>query len=114
MKTKPSAPRSDDRSSGRRTDYSFASRDLGQHLARGMVGFGGLLLAVWAYPAVGLAALVPAAVGVLALRGCPMCWTIGLIQTISRGRFRRSCDDDGCALVHGPVRAEPVGERTRR
>ncbi|MET9514834.1 hypothetical protein [Streptomyces sp. NPDC002994] len=39
--------------------------------------------------------------GVLALRGCPMCWTIGLMQTISRGRLRRSCEDGQCELERG-------------
>ena len=37
-------------------------------------------------------------VGVVALRGCPMCWTIGLVQTLTRQRFRRVCTEEGCRL----------------
>ncbi|MEW1639632.1 hypothetical protein AB0469_36935 [Streptomyces sp. NPDC093801] len=76
----------------------FASASLPRHLVRGALGFGSLALAVvllpYAWP-VGLA-LVPA--GLLALRGCPMCWAIGLAQTISRGRLQRSCEDGRCSL----------------
>jgi hypothetical protein len=80
------------------TDYSFASATVGAHLRRGLLGFVPLALAVVVWPRFGLIALVPAAVGVVALRGCPMCWTVGLIQTVSRQRFRRVCDEQGCRL----------------
>jgi hypothetical protein len=43
--------------------------------------------------------LLLAPVGLVALRGCPMCWTVGLMQTISAGRLRRSCSaEQGCTL----------------
>jgi len=84
---------------GARRDHSFASRNIGTHLVRGAAGFGPLLLAWYLWPRVGWPAVVPAAIGVVALRGCPMCWTIGLIQTLSRRRLRAVCTDDGCALV---------------
>ena len=80
-------------------DYSFASDRLSEHLLRGMVGFGSVALAWWLWPRFGFIAIAPAVLGVAALRGCPMCWTIGLVQTVSRNRYRRSCDDDGCVLV---------------
>jgi hypothetical protein len=59
----------------------FASRSLVEHLLRGVVGIatiGGAVLLSGSHPwaASGLLAL-----GVLALRGCPMCWTIGLFET---------------------------------
>ena len=59
----------------------FASRSLAVHLARGGVGLGALAAAVsvaQAHPLISLA-LMP--VGLVALRGCPMCWTMGLIET---------------------------------
>jgi hypothetical protein len=28
-----------------------------------------------------------------------MCWTIGLLETISNGRLRRACDDGQCSLT---------------
>ena len=80
------------------TDYSFASATVGAHLRRGLLGFVPLALAVVVWPRFGLIALLPTAVGAVALRGCPMCWTVGLIQTVSRQRFRRVCDEQGCRL----------------
>lgn len=77
----------------------FASTSLPRHLARGVVGFGGLIGSVALIPAVGPVSLLLLPVGALALRGCPMCWTIGLIQTVSRGRMRRSCEDGHCTLT---------------
>ncbi|MGV9264361.1 hypothetical protein ACWDRR_06835 [Kitasatospora sp. NPDC003701] len=78
----------------------FASASLPRHLARGALGFGALIGSFALLPAAGPAALLLLPVGVLALRGCPMCWTIGLIQTVSRGRLKRSCTADGqCRLT---------------
>jgi hypothetical protein len=81
----------------------FASKSLAAHLARGAIGL--VALAAAAFPArVSLwapVALLP--VALVALRGCPMCWTVGLIQTIAaraRGeRPRGPCDDGGCATA---------------
>lgn len=79
-------------------EHSFASATISAHLRRGLIGFVPIALALYLWPRFGLIALVPAALGVVALRGCPMCWTIGLIQTITRQRFRRVCTEDGCRL----------------
>jgi hypothetical protein len=78
---------------------SFVSASLPRHLARGAVGFGALIGSVALIPVVGLGSLLLAPVGVLALRGCPTCWAIGLMQTISRGRLRRTCVDGRCELA---------------
>lgn len=77
----------------------FASSSLTRHLVRGAIGFGSLIGSVALIPALGPAALLLLLVGVPALRGCPMCWTIGLVQTLSRGRLRRTCDDGRCSLT---------------
>lgn len=80
----------------------FASRSLAWHLARGAVGLGGLgatLLLTTTHPFISMGLLVPSMV---ALRGCPMCWTVGLVQTVAarlRGRSAVS------------IRACPVGRR---
>jgi hypothetical protein len=87
-------------------DRSFASSSLSRHLVRGVVGFGALIGSVVLIPVVGPVALLLAPVGVIAFRGCPTCWAIGLAQTISRGRIQRSCSDGGCELK--------VAERPRR
>ncbi|SFY34544.1 hypothetical protein OH786_18385 [Streptomyces atratus] len=77
---------------------NFASASLPRHLARGALGFGALAASVLLIPAVGPAGLLLAPLGLLALRGCPTCWTIGLLQTISKGRLQRSCVDGRCEL----------------
>ncbi|MEV0438878.1 hypothetical protein AB0I84_33550 [Streptomyces spectabilis] len=77
---------------------SFASTSLPRHLARGALGFGALAGSVLLVPVVGPVGLLPAPLGLLALRGCPLCWAIGLLQTISNGRLRRACGDGRCEL----------------
>ncbi|MGW5385978.1 hypothetical protein [Nocardia sp. NPDC003963] len=76
----------------------FASTSLLEHLLRGTVGFGALIGSVGLIPIVGPAALLLLPVALLALRGCPTCWAIGLVQTISKGRLQRSCEDGRCTL----------------
>jgi hypothetical protein len=77
----------------------FASSSLPRHLVRGVIGFGGLIGSVALLPVVGPAGLLLLPVGVLALRGCPMCWAVGLMETLSRGRLGRDCEDGRCSLV---------------
>jgi hypothetical protein len=79
----------------------FASKSLVEHLARGLVGIGGFAVtAVLAtsHPWLALAALP---VAFWALRGCPMCWTVGLAQTLlatARGKSAAGlCGDGSCA-----------------
>jgi hypothetical protein len=64
----------------------FGSAFLGAHLMRGAAAAALLAWAIvhqtvhpWLSLAAGVAALV-------ALRGCPMCWTVGLVETLSQGR----------------------------
>ncbi|MFC8100563.1 hypothetical protein [Streptomyces sp. NPDC057363] len=83
MTTKPDGP-------------DFASSSLPRHLVRGVIGFGGVIGSVAFVSTVGPISLLLLPVGVVALRGCPMCWAIGLAQTISRGRLRRTCEDGRC------------------
>jgi hypothetical protein len=77
----------------------FASASVPRHLARGAIGFGALLGSVALIPVFGPASLLLLPVGLVALRGCPTCWAIGLIQTLSRGRLQRSCAAGTCRLV---------------
>lgn len=93
-------------------DQSFASTSLPRHLARGAVGFIALIAAVALIPVSWPASLLLAPVGLFALRGCPTCWAIGLLQTISMSRLRRSCVDGRCQLtVAGPARLHHDGDR---
>ncbi|MFF0451608.1 hypothetical protein ACFYT4_35540 [Streptomyces sp. NPDC004609] len=84
----------------------FASSSLPRHLARGATGFGALAGAFLLFPVIGAFSLLLAPAGLLALRGCPMCWLIGLAQTVSRGRLRRSCTDEGRCELTVPPREE--------
>ena len=60
----------------------FASRTITAHLLRG--GIAGVLIA-WALahqssnPALPISAI---ALAIVAMRGCPMCWMLGLAETI--------------------------------
>jgi hypothetical protein len=81
----------------------FASASLLRHLVRGVIGFGGLIASLALLPVVGAVSLLLLPVGVLALRGCPTCWAIGLMQTLSRGRLQRDCDDGQCRLTARPA-----------
>ena len=64
----------------------FGSAFLGAHLMRGAAAAAALAWAIvhqTVYPWLSLGAGVAALV---ALRGCPMCWTVGLVETLSQGR----------------------------
>lgn len=63
----------------------FGSAFLGAHLLRGAAAAALLAWAIvhqTAHPWLSLGAGVAALV---ALRGCPMCWTLGLVETLSQG-----------------------------
>jgi hypothetical protein len=62
----------------------FATRTLSGHLVRGGIAFGLLYFAITrqhVHPIVALAAGIGALV---AMRGCPACWTLGLMETIQQ------------------------------
>jgi hypothetical protein len=90
----------------KQTGFGFASSSVTRHLLRGVIGFGALIGSFALYPVIGFVSLVLLPVGFLALRGCPTCWLIGLIETISAGRLKRSCVDGSCVLsAAGQTRA---------
>jgi hypothetical protein len=62
----------------------FSSQSLGQHLLRGVVG-GGLFYSAYFFgTSHTIFSLLLGVGGLVALRGCPMCWTIGLFNTLRR------------------------------
>jgi hypothetical protein len=86
----------------------FGSRTIARHIARGTVGFGAVAGAVALTPAQPLVWLVAIPVAALAFRGCPMCWTVGLAETVAarvRGvavdRAAITCTADGCGPAAG-------------
>jgi hypothetical protein len=71
---------------------------LARHLVRGAIGFGLIGSALALTTSIGPASLLLLAPGMVALRGCPTCWLVGLIETVSAGRLERSCADGSCTL----------------
>lgn len=84
----------------------FASTSVPRHLARGAIGFALIIGSIALVPFAGPVTLLAAPLGLVAFRGCPTCWMIGLAQTVSRGRLERACADGVCSLG----RADPAKE----
>jgi hypothetical protein len=80
-------------------ETNFASKSVPRHLARGVIGFGLIIGSITLVPVAGPATLLAAPLGLIAFRGCPTCWMVGLAQTISRGRLERNCVDGVCTLT---------------
>ncbi|MFD3700861.1 hypothetical protein ACFWUZ_32835 [Streptomyces sp. NPDC058646] len=77
----------------------FASKSVPRHLARGAIGFGLIIGSIALVPVAGPAVLLAAPLALVAFRGCPTCWMVGLAQTVSRGRLERRCADGVCTLA---------------
>ena len=75
----------------------FASSSVAVHLTRGVLGFGALTLAL-AWAPDGWPALLLIPLALWAFRGCPMCWTMGLVQTLLRRNTPSAlrCSDGSC------------------
>ena len=92
----------------------FASKTVSGHLARGALGLGAMALAVSgaaAHPWLPWAAL-PFALA--AFRGCPTCWTVGLVQTVVaklRGKSTEGLCLDGSCVLHSRREGGPRGAR---
>ena len=74
----------------------FASKSITEHVLRGAIGIGALYGAAYALSFTGtlpfLVTIGGLGIGLLALRGCPFCWSIGLLNTVLNTAFRsRSC-----------------------
>jgi hypothetical protein len=87
----------------------FASSTLTEHVLRGLIGIAAFAGAVVYSPDAPLLSMLLLPVGLVALRGCPMCWTMGLFETIAN-KFRRSpipadqlCVDGSCAVRREPA-----------
>ena len=64
----------------------FASRSVPEHLGRGACAALLVMLAFWLWsppPGLRIAAIAAVIVAAVLIRGCPMCWLAGLMETIS-------------------------------
>lgn len=68
----------------------FASQSLAGHLLRGAAAFVLLYWAVVHQQAHPFMALLAGAGALIAMRGCPVCWTLGLAETIGQKLKRQS------------------------
>ena len=78
----------------------FASKSIAAHLVRGFLGLSALAGSVALLGQHPLVAFLSLALGLVALRGCPMCWTLGLFETVHARLTRRvvvPCTDGSCA-----------------
>ncbi len=75
---------------GRSAKGFFASETLSGHLLRGGVAallFGWAITRQELHP---LEALAAGAAALVALRGCPVCWSIGLVETVRQAWQKRA------------------------
>ena len=77
---------------GRSESGLFGTRTLGGHLLRGALAFGLLALALALQHAHPLGAMAAGLAALVVMRGCPMCWAIGLVETLQQ-RPQRSRDE---------------------
>ncbi|MFE5791405.1 hypothetical protein ACFQ8C_02395 [Streptomyces sp. NPDC056503] len=89
----------------------YASTSVPRHLARGALGFGLVIGSIALVPVAGPVTLLAAPLALIAFRGCPTCWAVGLAQTISRGRLERRCVDGVCTLAK--AHPHPAGPSAR-
>ncbi len=69
----------------------LASGSVREHLLRGAAGLVAAVLAIVLVTVVGPISLALLSVTAVAWRGCPTCWTVGLLGTLADGRARRGC-----------------------
>src|SRR6185369_7770886 len=60
----------------------FASKSLVEHLARGLIGLGAFVVATFLASDQPWLAVAALPIGLFALRGCPSCWLLGLVETV--------------------------------
>jgi hypothetical protein len=74
-----------------RSSSPLASNSVRGHLLRGVAGLVVGALAVYLMAILGPVSLVLLILTAVAWRGCPTCWTVGLISTIADVGTRRAC-----------------------
>ena len=90
-----------------RSTCPFASASLAEHLARGAGAAVLLSLTFWLVHGVGPVRLGGAAASfagaIVLMRGCPTCWTVGLIATLGAARRARQVADTSSVASTRPA-----------
>jgi hypothetical protein len=71
------------------TKPMLSSKTLLEHIGRGVLGVAAIALAIKMTALSFVASLVLMALALFAFRGCPVCWTIGLVGTCQQ-RLKRT------------------------
>ena len=86
----------------------FKSSSVVEHIFRGVLGFGLLAVGLLYSPVLGWWTLAPLVGALVSFRGCPMCWTAGLVETVLHRKGHQGCVDGSCARdLHSPISAAP-------
>ena len=77
----------------------FASKTIAAHLARGVIAAALIMWALLHQSSEPVFAVVAGVVAMVAMRGCPLCWTVGLVETIGErlGVHRGHASSSGCS-----------------
>lgn len=73
----------------------FCSSSITLHLLRGAGAVALLACAAWVFRSHPVWALLPLAGALLLMRGCPMCWLMGLAETVARRSNPKAPDQGG-------------------
>ena len=92
----------------------FKSGSVIEHIFRGVLGFGLLGVGLLYSVVLGWWTLVPLAGALVCFRGCPMCWTAGLVETVLQRKSQKGCIDGSCGPdLHSPISATPPASSAR-
>ena len=75
----------------------FKSGGVVGQILRGVLGFGLLFMGMLYSQVLGWWTLAPLAGALVCFRGCPLCWTVGLVETVLHQKAHKSCIDGSCA-----------------
>lgn len=74
----------------------FKSRNIGEHIFRGILGFGLLAVSLVYSGVLGWWTMLPVVGALVSFRGCPTCWTVDLVETVLLRKTRIGCSDGSC------------------
>ncbi len=76
----------------------FASTSLSRHFAKGLLGITLMVIATYFSTVNGLISIAAIIAAAFAFRGCPVCWGVGLVETL---RMKRCSDHSKCGAGGG-------------
>ena len=74
----------------------FKSGSVVEHIVRGVLGFALLSVGLLYSPVLGWWTLASLGGALVCFRGCPLCWTAGLVDTVRHRKAYKGCIDGSC------------------